>query len=437
MIELINIFISILVLFLISFFPLNLKYYNNNFPINNNCTYDFLAFNLIINILILFFLSFSKISYSIYFLVLISLSIISNLLIFNKIKNLYNIFLNRNFFLFLFAFIIISINLSGDPTLTWDGIENWYFKAQNFFYNYNFFDLNNLRGINYYPHLGGLLWGFFWKNSLLQYEYVGRFIYLFVFLLSIFSISDLLKNKTLKPIFQILLTLICYDRFLFGGYQDILLFSILIFLSKYFYIYMKNEDRKILFLCFILLNFLPWIKNEGYLLLGVFTLSQLMLIKLFKKKLDIIIFILFSICFVIIKNYIFYKYLNVNPTHGANLDFVFKTEQLIEFFFLLFQGVIISIFKYKIWIFILLAIFYGIKNIHLFKKDKNYFYFLILNLIMYSSLIFIIYFNYLDEQRGLYWWIHTTLDRLLYSISGFFVILTIMVINFNKIHILK
>ena len=437
MIELINIFTSFIALFLISFFPFNLKYCNNNLLFNKSSVYDFLILNLSINILILFFLSFTKINYSIYFSILITLSILTNLLNLFEIKKIYKFFFNRNFFLFLSAFIIIGLHLSGDPTLTWDGIENWYFKAQNFFYNYNFYDLNNLKGINYYPHLGGLLWGFFWKNSFLQYEYVGRFVYLFIFLLSIFSISEILKNEILKPVFQVLVLLICYDRFLFGGYQDILLFSILIFLSKYFYMYMKIEDRKILVFCFFLLNFLPWIKNEGQFLLGVFIFSQLILLKIFKKKIDIIIFILLSLGCVTAKNYIFYRYLNVNPTHGANLDFIFKVEQLYEFFFLFFQGLIVAIFKYKIWLFIFLGSIYGLKNVHLFKNDKNYFYFIITNLILYFCLILVIYFNYLDEERGLYWWIHTTLDRLLYSISGFFIILIILIINLRYNHILK
>ena len=47
--------------------------------------------------------------------------------------------------------------------MTWDGIENWYFKAQNFFYNFNFFDLNNTRGTSYYPHFGSFCGGFFGK----------------------------------------------------------------------------------------------------------------------------------------------------------------------------------------------------------------------------------------------------------------------------------
>ena len=47
-------------------------------------------------------------------------------------------------------------------------------------------------GVDYYPHLGTYLWGF-WKNSLMSYEYFGRYIFVYAFLLTIFSICDYLK----------------------------------------------------------------------------------------------------------------------------------------------------------------------------------------------------------------------------------------------------
>lgn len=437
MIELLNVSLSLVTILLLATFPLSPNFLRKKVIFSKNYVYDYLSINLFLHILIIFFMSFTKINFTLYFYILLILLLIFSILNFFKLKNSYKFFYSLNFILFFFTFLLICMSLSGDPTLTWDGIENWYFKAQNFFYNYNFFDLNDIRGINYYPHLGGLIWGFFWKNSLLQYEYVGRFVFVFIFLLSIFSLSELLKNEIAKPIFQILITLICYDRFLFGGYQDVLLFSLLIFLSKYFYLYMINQDRKILILCFIFLNLLPWIKNEGYLFVAVFSLSLIIFSKLFFNKIDIIFFVIFSILCVIIKKYIFFKYLNLNPTHGANLDFIFNIEEIIEFFIVFSKGIVVAIFKYKIWLFILLTIFYIFLNLKIFNKDKIFIYFLIVNLFLYSLLVFIIYFDYLNEPRGLYWWIHTTLDRLLYSISGFFIILLVLVINRKDSYIFK
>ena len=200
---------------------------------------------------------------------------------------------------------------------------------------------------------------------------------------------------------------------------------------------MIKPDRKVLILCFIFLNLLPWIKNEGYLLTCVFSFSLIILLKLFSNKIDIVIFVIFSFLFVIFKQYIFYRYLNLNLTNGANLDFIFTIENLLSFLIIFFKGVVVAIFKYKIWLFILFAFVYTFLNFKIFKKDGNFIYFLIINLLLYSCLVFIIYFQFLNEPRGLYWWIHTTLDRLLYSISGFFIILLILVINKKNNYILK
>ena len=99
-----------------------------------------------------------------------------------------------------------------------------------------------IKGVDYYPHFGTFLWGFFWKNSLLQYEYSGRLIYAFLFVLSIFSICDLIKNKNNLKIITITgLILVCFDNFLFKGYQEILIFSFLIFASKNFFIICKTK----------------------------------------------------------------------------------------------------------------------------------------------------------------------------------------------------
>ena len=86
---------------------------------------------------------------------------------------------------------------------------------------------------NYYPHLGTLVWGFFWKNSFLQYEYLGRLIYIYIYLLSLFSICELISNQNkIKIILLSLILIISFDEFLFRGYQEVLLFSLFIFISK-------------------------------------------------------------------------------------------------------------------------------------------------------------------------------------------------------------
>jgi len=330
--------------------------------------------------------------------------------------------------------------MANDPTLAWDGLENWYYKAQNFFYNYNFFDLKEVnKGFNYYPHFGSFLWGFFWKNSFLQHEYFGRLIYIFIFCLSIFSVCELLnKDNFIKSILISLIILLCFDDFLFRGYQEVLLFSFLILVSKHIYLYILNQKFTNLTICFIYLNLLPWVKNEGYLFVIIFTISLSMIINKFPKKFELITFVLLSWLLVIFKNYIFYKYLNLNASHGANMIFIFELDSIKDFLTIMFKGFIIAIFKYKIWILIIGSFFLLLK---IKKPESSYLNFLTLlkiNLFMYFLMILAIYYSATNGgSSNLNWWVDNSLDRILYSISGFFIIQIILVLNNFKYYKVK
>ena len=83
-------------------------------------------------------------------------------------------------------------------------------------------------------------------------------------------------------------------------------------------------------MCFFILNFIPWIKNEGYLFLIIFTLSLSFLIKYFKNKKDILTFIILSWTFLIIKNLIFYKYLSFNLIHSGNIPSEYHFYDIIN-----------------------------------------------------------------------------------------------------------
>jgi hypothetical protein len=101
------------------------------------------------------------------------------------------------------------------------------FKVQNYYQGGHYKNLFNVP-FNHYPHLGSYIWAFFWKNSFLQLEYFGRFFYVFIFLVAIFSLVEQL-NLTFSLIERLLFILfICYlstNYFLFGGYQEYLLFK--------------------------------------------------------------------------------------------------------------------------------------------------------------------------------------------------------------------
>ena len=434
MIELIGILSSLLIFFIFSLFPLPVGYFDKFLSNYKYRIYDLFLINLLINFVLLLFLSFTEINLFYYFITLITISIILNF--YSSFRNKFYLqnFKDFNFIFFLLINLIIFIFIAQEPTLSWDSQKNWFYKAQSFFYNYNFFDLNNMLGVDYYPHLGTYLWGFFWKNSLMSYEYFGRYIFVYTFLLSIFSICDYLKvEKYIKALIVTLMVLLCFDDFLFKGYQEVLVFSLMLFATKNIYNYILHQKSLYLIISFICLNLLPWIKNEGFLLLGIFVLSLLITIKRFQKKKEIIFFISFSILLVIIKKLLFLKYLDINLTHGGNFPFPIIFYDLVNFSVSIFIGFILAIFKYKIWIFILLSIYLISKNKKISPKENQFLNLMKINLIMYFLLILGIYFGLTDHIYGVEWWIDNSLDRLLYQVSGMFIIYIVLSINYLKI----
>ena len=212
-----------------------------------------------------------------------------------------------------------------------------------------------------------------------------------------------------------------------------MIFSLLIFASKNIYNYIFYQKKLNLVICFICLNLLPWIKNEGYLFLIIFIISLGLLIKKFSKKIEIILFIFFSIFLLLIKKLLFLNYLDVNLTHGGNINFEITINDFINFMIFLFKGFIVAIFKYKIWIVIFISMFLISKNKKIKNKDNQFIYFLRINIFLYFFLILGIYFSVSDHIYGIQWWIDNSLDRILYQVSGLFIIYIVLAVNNSKI----
>ena len=102
-------------------------------------------------------------------------------------KNLFYLFVVFNFALFF--------ELANLTPLGWDAITHWLPKAFFFFENGNYKNLGNYNYHSYtYPHLGSYIWAFFWKNSFLELEYYGRLYFIFVYLISIYSVAELINQ---------------------------------------------------------------------------------------------------------------------------------------------------------------------------------------------------------------------------------------------------
>ena len=138
MIELIGILFSLLIFFIFSLFPLPVGYFDKFLSNYKYRIYDLCLINLLINFVLLLFLSFTEINLFYYFITLITISIILNF--YSSFRNKFYLqnFKDFNFIFFLLINIIIFIFLAQEPTLSWDSQKNWFYKAQSFFYNYNF-----------------------------------------------------------------------------------------------------------------------------------------------------------------------------------------------------------------------------------------------------------------------------------------------------------
>ena len=148
-----------------------------------------------------------------------------------------------------------------------DGLAHWILKARNFFDGV-YFDFKDNIPFPYYPQLGSFLWGYFWKNSFLNYEYFGRLVFPLIYLFSIFSIgSGYKKNKNylIKILLTIFLILLSKDFYLFSGYQEYLLFFLfsILLIVTFDYFNSKNKITSSIFIILIL-NLIIWTKQEGF-----------------------------------------------------------------------------------------------------------------------------------------------------------------------------
>ena len=236
MIEILSIYSQLIIFLIIFQFPLNKLILKKIGYIENNY-FNVLIYNIIIQSFFYLIISFISLNFKIYFYFQIFFGLI---FLFFNFLSLYKykkklIFDNVSMILIfillnLILFTYVALNLK----LEWDALAHWLQKAQVFFQNGNYGDIKNV-SFSYYPHFGTFLWGFFWKNSFLQLEYLGRLILPFFYLSGIlFCVSNLFKkeNYLIKLIILLLILTLSLDYYLFGGYQDYYLFFELLIFSK-------------------------------------------------------------------------------------------------------------------------------------------------------------------------------------------------------------
>ena len=438
MLEIINIIYFFLIFLIIFSLPFN-KFTTNNIVLLKNSNFNFFDFQLINIIffcyvmLIVSFLNFD-LKFVFYAYILIGLVYFftqnSKKFNFNKIKD------KKYFFFFSLITISIFIYIGHNLKLEWDG-HHWLEKAV-FFYNENKIEnFYKLKSHPEYPHLGAYIWALFWKNSFINHEYTGRLFCIYFFIVSVFSLSNYLDKKLEKyKIFIIIfLVVILFEPYLLAGYQDYFLFSILILSSRLIFILDFDKiNLNLLNLIIITLGLLIWFKDEGLIYFLIFSFFLISMINLTLKNKLIYFSFIFMIVFL---NYLSQKYLmgvyDLPSTtfNDGNILEVKKIFSNLDIFltksFKLFIHIGVAFLKYLAWILILLSILYHYFNKEKFDiKVKYFLYCLILNLIfLYSAFM---------SFKAFDWMLSVALDRLLFQISGFYLILFIFLLNKAKIY---
>lgn len=377
---------------------------------------------LIFNFFLIFCLSFL---YSINNLIFYSLYIIfASVNIFFFITENFNFKkIDNKFFLifFLSIFLLINIILSDGIPLGWDAQNFWIIKKQIFSDGKSVFDLIDGPHIDY-PYLGSFLWFFYSKISILEYEYFGRSIYIYLYLVSIFSLVNSFKLKeNLSLTLAAIIFYVTYKSNLFNGYQEILIFSLLVILMNNFYYFLNKLKKgsiqnKQLLLFFFILHLLSWIKAEGLFLVIVFFISFTAIQKInLKTKVNF----LFIIVFIIFLKISLFNFLGLeNTIQRGSYDNIMKFSSLIEKFsidriFLIIQYFLYGLFENIIFLISIIIIILKF----FFEKNSDYTKFNLI-LLFFLSGLYSAAFILTDINQEFH--LYTAGNRLIFQFSGFF-----------------
>ena len=421
MIEIFNIFYLTIGLTLIFLFPSKVIF--NSLKNTNNNLFEILSINIILVLNLFLILSFLKLNLIYVFCIFAFLGLLNFILFYKSIL----IKKNYLFLIFLFFSIMLSFKIAVNPRMDWDASVIWIFKAKNFYDGFNFSNLSNVPGVVAYPHLGTYGWGLLWKNSLVDYEYTGRIFYIYIYLISIFFLVNRFNLSFITKIIAIfLLTILTFDHGLFSGYQEPLLFALIIILFETARKANSFNNLNIFhFLCILNANLILWVKNEGFVWLLI-----ILIYFLIHKKYNSKIKVLYSLSFIlliVIKFLVFNLYFKESLIGWKGYEFIaisqiFSLEILQRLPVLIYQ-LIQVFFKYPIYLIFLLLNLYLLLIKKISYENKIYILLLVLNCGLSVS---IFYFT-----TNPLWQFHASvgLDRMLYQTSGIYLFSILYIFN--------
>jgi hypothetical protein len=430
MIEIIGIFFTALSLVIFSNFSFSFYAFKNKYDHLKLGYSDSLLINIIINCNFLLLFSLFKFNLNYIFILIIFSSLI---LLAKHYKSYYSLLKTNIYQVIFFAsiFYAMSIYIAQKAYLDWDGLAHWVIKAQVFFQGGEYKNLESVP-FNYYPHLGPYLWAFFWKNSYMQYEYLGRIFYIFIFLISIFSLISKLSSKFAqieKFIIVLSLAYLSTNFYLFSGYQEYLIFFSFFCFSRFMFHFLENnkiyKNSHIPEIMLIgVANLLLWTKQEGFFYYIIISIIFLLHgnRNFLQKYLYLFLFLIFIFLFYSIKNYYFGGiYFNeniINNELAKNLNFIYLFSKII----LIFKYILISFIKYPIWIVIFLSFLILEFKFNFFVQNKFFYTFFFLCFLFVIAI-------YLQTTISLTYSLPITLNRLIFAISGFFIFFPVVMLN--------
>ena len=392
---------------------------------NKELRINVLNYNFIINFNILLFLSLISLpikNYQLIYITILLLTFFYTLLV-SKISYFHLIKKNIiNFSIIYFSFFIIAINISSNLNFGWDAKYFYYIKSLFFFEGLGLNELREFEHNKWHPHFGSYLWAFFWSLPFMEIEYFGRLSYVFIFCFSIYFITKIPNNNYHSVLLYlvILILLFKYDRF--SGLQEILIFSYLSIASKILYDLENKKKLLDLIMLILITNLIIWIKAEGIvyslIILTIFLFNNKVIVK---EK--VFIFLIFMI-FVSLKYNVYLLYdleLNAQP---YNFESFFSLS--IENLYYRFEKILIYLGYYSLInpIFLIGVILTILLNFLNNDKilTKNFNIYLILNTLFIFS-------AYLLRDLEIVYSLKTTLERIVFTSSGFYVYLIIIFIN--------
>jgi len=435
--EIFSIILQLIIFLIIFSFPFTPKILNNSF---DTTSYKFKiidahSLNILFFLYICLILSFININLELLFNSYLILSIIYLIFSYKDFKISFKKENKTLFFFFIIILISIFFYIAQNLKLEWDGVNHWLEKVLIFFNGKQIEDLKNVNTHPHYPHLGSYVWALFWKNSYLGHEYLGRFFYVYLYITSIFLITDNLnlKNIFYKILLILFLIIITFEPYLLAGYQEYLIFSTLIIAARYisFFDFKNNRNYKFIFLILIILYLNCWFKDEGLIYFFIFSSLFILMINLNNHSK---LMILSLIIILILIQYFLQKYIIGVYDFPQDISLKNLISDIINFKILIIKlskiifHIFVSFVKYPLWIVIFVPIIGKIFLKQKFNYNERYFL-----ICLFFNLAFLIgiFFTF----KNFDFMLTVSLDRLLFQTSGFYLIF--ILISLNNLNILK